>query len=183
MSLAKLTSVSTKTLSLLLERQRLQSLPSFSGTSSTNSVSNGTSLHFPQIKRNMTRLREGILELEGQNGQSEAVGLLRKQYDRMRGMLREEEQSEIPRSVTFFLFGFTYTYTDYFYLLPSESSQGVLHHQRRRTYLTHFQYLQQPSDGTLYYLNLRLHHTRMIRNRVWVLNSQSQQPCCKLNVF
>lgn len=98
MSLAKLTSVSTKTLSLLLERQRLQNLPPFSGTSSTNSVSNASS-HFPQIKRNMTRLREGILELEAKEGESNATTLLRKQYDRMRGMLGEEEQSEIPRSV------------------------------------------------------------------------------------
>ncbi|KAF8811092.1 hypothetical protein BYT27DRAFT_7231676 [Phlegmacium glaucopus] len=97
MSLAKLTTVSTKTLSLLLERQRLQSLPSFSETPSTNSVSNGTSLHFPQIKRNMIRLREGILELEGKEGQSEAARLLRKQYDRMRGMLGVEEQSQIPK--------------------------------------------------------------------------------------
>jgi len=95
MSLAKLTSVSTKTLSLLLERQRLQNLPSFSGTSSTNSISNA-SLHFPQIKRNMTRLREGILELQAKEGESNAASLLRKQYDRMRGMLGEEEQSEIP---------------------------------------------------------------------------------------
>jgi len=45
----------------------------------------------------MTQLREGILELEGKEGQSEAVMLLRKQYHRMRGMLGEGEQSEIPR--------------------------------------------------------------------------------------
>lgn len=44
----------------------------------------------------MAQLREGILELEGKEGQSEAARLLRKQYDRMRGMLREEEQSEVP---------------------------------------------------------------------------------------
>ena len=99
MTLAKLTSISTNTLSLLLERQRLQSL---SGASSTNPVSNA-SLHFPQIKRNMTRLREGILELEAKEGESTATSLLRKQYDRMRGMLGLEEQSEIPKSVLLFL--------------------------------------------------------------------------------
>lgn len=50
----------------------------------------------------MTQLREGILELEGKEGQSEAAMLLRKQYHRMRGMLGEGEQSEIPRSEAFF---------------------------------------------------------------------------------
>jgi syntaxin 8 len=90
MSLAKLTAVSTKTLSLLLERQRLQSL-------SANGASNGSSLHYPQIKRNLNQLREGILALETKEGTtSEAAKLLRNQYDRMRGMLWEEEQAEIP---------------------------------------------------------------------------------------
>jgi len=93
MSLAKLTAVSTKTLSLLLERQRLQTLPS-----STSGLSNGSSLHYPQIKRNLKQLREGILALETKEGStSEAAKLLRSQYDRMRGMLWEEERAEIPR--------------------------------------------------------------------------------------
>lgn len=93
MSLAKLTAVSTKTLSLLLERQRLQTLPS-----STSGFSNGSSLHYPQIKRNLKQLREGILALETKEGSvSEAAKLLRSQYDRMRGMLWEEEREEIPR--------------------------------------------------------------------------------------
>ena len=47
-TLAKLTSQSTQTLSLLLERQRLQTL-------STDS----TSLHLPQITRNLQQLRAG----------------------------------------------------------------------------------------------------------------------------
>ncbi|KAF8908102.1 hypothetical protein CPB84DRAFT_1959298 [Gymnopilus junonius] len=93
MSLAKLTAVSTKTLSLLLERQRLQTLPSFSADSS----SGGSSLHYPQIKKNLNQLREGILAMEMQEGaSSEAAKLLRNQYDRMRGMLWEEERAEIP---------------------------------------------------------------------------------------
>jgi len=97
MSLAKLTATSTKTLSLLLERQRLQTLPSFSANGSTNPASNGSSLHYPQIKRNLNQLREGILAMEAKEGaSSEAAKLLRNQYDRMRGMLWEEERAEIP---------------------------------------------------------------------------------------
>jgi len=97
MSLAKLTAVSTKTLSLLLERQRLQTLPSFSANGSTNQASNGSSLHYPQIKKNLNQLREGILAMEAKEGApSEAAKLLRNQYDRMRGMLWEEERAEIP---------------------------------------------------------------------------------------
>lgn len=100
MSLAKLTAVSTKTLSLLLERQRLQTLPTYSVNGSTDVSANGSSLHYPQIKRNMVQLREGILAMEVKEGSSsEAAKLLRNQYDRMRGMLWEEEQAEIPRLV------------------------------------------------------------------------------------
>ncbi|KAH9475959.1 Syntaxin-10 [Psilocybe cubensis] len=93
MSLAKLTAVSTKTLSLLLERQRLQTLP----IDGANASANGSSLHYPQIKRNLAQLREGIHAMESKDGpSSEAAKLLRNQYDRMRGMLWEEERAEIP---------------------------------------------------------------------------------------
>ena len=78
-SLARLTSLSTQTLSLLLERQRLQNLPS-----------NSTSLHAPQIVKNLQQLRAGILELEEKEGVSEATKLLRTQHERMRGMLGGE---------------------------------------------------------------------------------------------
>ncbi|KAI0777644.1 hypothetical protein BD413DRAFT_490612 [Trametes elegans] len=76
-SLAKLTSLSTHTLSLLLERQRLQNL-------------NSTSLHTPQIAKNLEQLRTGILDLEERDGPSEASRLLRSQHERMRGMLGPE---------------------------------------------------------------------------------------------
>ncbi|KAI0360717.1 hypothetical protein OH77DRAFT_713835 [Trametes cingulata] len=76
-SLAKLTSLSTQTLSLLLERQRLQTL-------------NSTSLHTPQIAKNLEQLRLGILEMEEREGPSEASRLLRSQHERMRGMLGPE---------------------------------------------------------------------------------------------
>ncbi|KAI9438505.1 syntaxin-like protein [Lactarius indigo] len=78
MSLPKLTSLSTQTLSLLLERQRLQSLSTSGMTSS---------LHIPQITRNLAQLRSGILELEATGEHSEAVSLLRNQHTRMCGMV------------------------------------------------------------------------------------------------
>ena len=81
-SLSRLTSLSTQTLSLLLERQRLQSLPS-----------NSTSLHTPQIVKNLQQLRAGILDLEEKEGPSEATKLLRTQHERMRGMLGGEPES------------------------------------------------------------------------------------------
>ncbi|KAH8103322.1 hypothetical protein BXZ70DRAFT_1076009 [Cristinia sonorae] len=77
-TLAKLTSQSTQTLSLLLERQRLQTL---SGSGSGNST------HLTQIARNLKNLRTGIVALEEKEGKTEAVRLLRSQYERMRGML------------------------------------------------------------------------------------------------
>ncbi|KAF5309035.1 hypothetical protein D9619_013558 [Psilocybe cf. subviscida] len=98
MSLAKLTAISTKTLSLLLERQRLQTLPSYSsnGSVADNSM-NGSSLHSPQIRRNLNQLREGILAMEAKDGSTSETGkLLRSQYGRMRAMLWEEERAEIP---------------------------------------------------------------------------------------
>jgi len=102
MSLAKLTAVSTKTLSLLLERQRLQTLPTFNTSGSNDGTTSGsTNLHFPQIKRNLKQLQTGILELEMKEGPAlEAAKLLRKQYDRMRSMLSEEERQEIPTFVS-----------------------------------------------------------------------------------
>lgn len=83
MSLAKLTAVSTSTLSLLLERQRLQTLPQY-----TTQTSNP--LHLPQITKNLRQLKAGVLALEAKEGRTEAVTLLRSQYGRMRGMLGED---------------------------------------------------------------------------------------------
>jgi len=81
MSLVKLTSLSTQTLSLLLERQRIQSLPTSPGTSTS-------SLHLRQITKNLQQLRAGILKVRPTDGSfSEAVDLLSGQYDRMRAML------------------------------------------------------------------------------------------------
>ena len=85
MSLARLTSLSTQTLSLLLERQRLQTIGQ-----SPPSSSNQTQ----QIIRNLDQLRIGILELEEREGSKyEAATLLRNQHERMRDMLGLEGQS------------------------------------------------------------------------------------------
>jgi hypothetical protein len=94
MSLAKLTSLSTQTLSLLLERQRHQSF-----AQATNDSSASALLHGPQIARNLRQLREGILALETNEGRSEALGLLRNQYGRMRSMLTSEELEGVPMCV------------------------------------------------------------------------------------
>lgn len=79
MSLAKLTSLSTQTLSLLLERQRLQTM---------SRPPPATSL--PQITRNLDQLRFGILDMERRESTTEASKLLRSQHERMRGMLGDD---------------------------------------------------------------------------------------------
>ena len=89
MSLAKLTALSTQTLSLLLERQRLQSLSPAATADGTNS-----SLHLPQITRNLAQLRSGIMELESLGEHTEAVALLRNQHVRMRGMVGSDAAIE-----------------------------------------------------------------------------------------
>jgi hypothetical protein len=91
MSLARLTSLSTQTLSLLLERQRLQSF-----SPSAENAPSQAPLHGPQIARNLRQLREGILALESAEGRSEALQLLRNQYGRMRAMLTDSEAAELP---------------------------------------------------------------------------------------
>ncbi|EIN05491.1 hypothetical protein PUNSTDRAFT_91765 [Punctularia strigosozonata HHB-11173 SS5] len=86
--LAKLTALSTQTLSLLLERQRLSTFT----LNATNAKPN--TLHLPQITRNLRQLREGVLQLEERDGRSEAVELLRAQYGRMCGMVDKDVDVE-----------------------------------------------------------------------------------------
>ncbi|KAI6044545.1 syntaxin-like protein [Pisolithus marmoratus] len=75
-STAKLTAITTSTLSLLLERQRLQ------GTHPT--------LHLQQIISNLRLLRAGVIEAQSQ-GDDAVAGPLRGQYERLVEMLGEEE--------------------------------------------------------------------------------------------
>lgn len=78
---AKLTSLTTSTLSLLLERQRLQSTH--------------PTLHLVQIVTNLRTLRSGVIALQDTTTTNEheedSVAALRGQYERLRGMLGEEE--------------------------------------------------------------------------------------------
>jgi syntaxin 8 len=106
MSLAKLTSISTQTLSLLLERQRMQTLPSYS--SQANDTSKPTNLHLPQITLNLNSLRTGILALEAKEGRSDAVTLLRNQHERMRSMLGAGEDDGVERFVAVVYLAFTW---------------------------------------------------------------------------
>jgi len=71
-SQAKLTALTTTTLSLLLERQRLQTHPT---------------LHLAQIVANLRTLRHGVIALQDGDG----YAVLQGQYERLRGMLGEEE--------------------------------------------------------------------------------------------
>ncbi|EGN94378.1 hypothetical protein SERLA73DRAFT_144057 [Serpula lacrymans var. lacrymans S7.3] len=89
MSLPKLTSLSSQTLTLLLERQRLQSISSTSPST----------LHLQRITQNLRNLHTGILALQSQTllpgvgenrREGETVDSLRAQYERMRGMFGEE---------------------------------------------------------------------------------------------
>ncbi|KAJ7182671.1 syntaxin-like protein [Mycena crocata] len=92
MSLAKLTSISTQTLSLLLERQRLQTLPSYSSQANDPQPNN---LHLPQITQNLNSLRSGILALEAKEGRSDTVTMLRNQHERMHAMLGAREDDGV----------------------------------------------------------------------------------------
>ncbi|KIJ56378.1 hypothetical protein M422DRAFT_23656 [Sphaerobolus stellatus SS14] len=89
-TLPRLTSLSTQTLTLLLERQRLQSL---STSESTISLPSSSLAH---ITRNLNQLRTGIYALEEQRTHPDAVKALRAQYARMREMLGADQEQVEP---------------------------------------------------------------------------------------
>ncbi len=89
MSLPKLTSLSTQTLSLLLEQHRLTSFSSSNASPRSSGLTQR--LH---ITKNLTQLRAGILELEANEGRTDAVTLLRSQFERMRTMLGDGDHVE-----------------------------------------------------------------------------------------
>ncbi|KIO11560.1 hypothetical protein M404DRAFT_789517 [Pisolithus tinctorius Marx 270] len=76
-STAKLTAITTSTLSLLLERQRLQTTH--------------PTLHLQQIVSNLRVLRAGVIEAQSQGDDDADAGPLRGQYERLIEMLGEEE--------------------------------------------------------------------------------------------
>lgn len=75
MSAAKLTSLATSTLSLLLERQRLQT--------------SHPTLHLQLISTNLHKIRDGVITLRTASD-DEAAESLRVHYERLRGMFGEE---------------------------------------------------------------------------------------------
>ncbi len=80
MSAARLSSISTQTLSALLERTRLQQLGK---TPPASQLAN--------IKRNLEVLKDGILQLEQSQGEeSTPTNTLRGQWERAKRMLGED---------------------------------------------------------------------------------------------
>ncbi|KAG1856552.1 hypothetical protein C8R48DRAFT_637968 [Suillus tomentosus] len=75
MSAAKLTSLTTSTLSLLLERQRLQA--------------SHPALHLQTISTNLHKIRDGVIALRT-TSDDEAAESLRAHYERLRSMFGEE---------------------------------------------------------------------------------------------
>lgn len=75
MSAAKLTSLATSTLSLLLERQRLQA--------------SHPTLHLQTISTNLHKIKDGVIALRT-TSDDEAAESLRAHYERLRGMFGEE---------------------------------------------------------------------------------------------
>ena len=79
MTAARLSSISTQTLSALLERTRLQQLGKTPPAS-----------QLVNIKRNLEVLKDGIVELERSQGESNATNALRRQWERAKRMLGED---------------------------------------------------------------------------------------------
>lgn len=88
---ARLSAISSKCLTLAMERQRLLSIspPSQSLLSPTKSA--GSSSSMGQIIKNMMILREGIEAIENNQGSSKATRSLREQYSNILSILGEDE--------------------------------------------------------------------------------------------
>ena len=89
---ARLASLSAKTLTLTLERQRLITISNPS-SSPLKSVSTSSS-SIAQITRNMTVLHNGIVQLETVQGASQESRMLRDQYTSVINVLGEQEAAE-----------------------------------------------------------------------------------------
>lgn len=90
---ARLASLSTKTLTLVLERQRLISI-SAPSASPLKAVAASSSSSVAQIARNMTVLHDGIIQLETVQGVSKESRMLRDQYKSVIDVLGEQEAAE-----------------------------------------------------------------------------------------
>jgi syntaxin 8 len=89
---ARLASLSTKTLTLALERQRLISISPPS--SSPLKLAPASSSSVTQIARNMTVLHDGIIQLETVQGATKESRMLRDQYKSVINVLGEQEAVE-----------------------------------------------------------------------------------------
>ena len=89
---ARLASLSTKTLTLALERQRLISISPPSSSPLKPSTASSSSV--AQIARNMTVLHDGIIQLETVQGASNESRTLRDQYKSVTDVLGEQEAAE-----------------------------------------------------------------------------------------
>ena len=90
---ARLASLSTKTLTLALERQRLISISTPSSSPLKPAAASSTSV--AQIARNMTILHDGIIQLETVQGASKESKILRDQYKSVIDVLGEQEAAEV----------------------------------------------------------------------------------------
>lgn len=89
---ARLASLSTKTLTLALERQRLINIsPPSSSPLKPSAVSSSS---VAQIVRNMAVLHDGIIQLETVQGASKESRMLRDQYKSVIGVFGELEAAE-----------------------------------------------------------------------------------------
>jgi syntaxin 8 len=89
---ARLASLSTKTLTLALERQRLISISNTSSSPLKTAAASSSSV--AQITRNMTVLHDGIIQLETVQGTSKESKILRDQYKSVINVLGEQEAAE-----------------------------------------------------------------------------------------
>lgn len=89
----RLASLSTKTLTLALERQRLISISTPSSSPLKRAASSSSSV--AQIARHMTVLHDGILQLETVQGSTKESRTLRDQYKSVVDVLGEQEAVEV----------------------------------------------------------------------------------------
>ena len=90
---ARLASLSTKTLTLALERQRLISISTPSSSPLKPAAASSSSA--AHIARKMTLLHDGIIQLETVQGSSKESRVLRDQYKSVIDILGEQETAEV----------------------------------------------------------------------------------------
>ncbi|KAG8773946.1 hypothetical protein FRC15_001677 [Serendipita sp. 397] len=90
---ARLSALGSKTLTLAMERQRLLSISPPSSSSPLRPAGANPGGSVGQITKNLTALREGIINIENSQGPSKQTQALREQYQSVLGILGEDEVS------------------------------------------------------------------------------------------